>query len=274
MLLVSERASERHTSRTTQRNLTGGRWLSPALRELAANGKSECLPAVPTCFLQRLCESDVLAWVLLVRSSAAWPLESATRPARLTQFRLQYHESNIAYALYFGLAAAMLGISGFESSSQFVEEQAPGVFPLTLRNMWAGVMIFNPLISLAQLSVLPLNGVGSEPGAERATIHWNKPPKNWPGTHDWLNASVPVANIPKSVGLVIKPRETVLADLAYVTGGKPFELLVCIDAFVVLSGAVLTAYVGVTGLIRRMADDRCLPQFLLQTNALRGTNRE
>src|SRR5215217_1666695 len=38
-------------------------------------------------------------------------------------------------ALFFGFAAAMLGISGFESSANFVEEQARGVFPRTLRNM-------------------------------------------------------------------------------------------------------------------------------------------
>ena len=43
------------------------------------------------------------------------------------------------------------------------------------------------------------------------------------------------------------------------------------DAFIVLSGAVLTSYVGVMGLVRRMSMDNCLPQFLLQTNRWRGT---
>ena len=47
---------------------------------------------------------------------------------------------------------------------------------------------------------------------------------------------------------------------------------VSIDALLVLSGAVLTSYVGVLGLVRRMALDRCLPQFLLQRNELRDTN--
>lgn len=32
------------------------------------------------------------------------------------------------------------------------------------------------------------------------------------------------------------------------------------------------SYVGVTGLVRRMALDRCLPDALLHTNKLRGTN--
>jgi hypothetical protein len=39
----------------------------------------------------------------------------------------------------------------------------------------------------------------------------------------------------------------------------------------VLSGAVLTSFVGVTGLVRRMALDRCMPAFLLQENRWRGT---
>jgi hypothetical protein len=41
----------------------------------------------------------------------------------------------------------MLGISGFESSANFVEEQQPHVFPKTLRNMWIVVSIVNPLLA-------------------------------------------------------------------------------------------------------------------------------
>ena len=48
--------------------------------------------------------------------------------------------------------------------------------------------------------------------------------------------------------------------------------LVSIDALLVLSGAVLTSYVGITGLIRRMSYDRCLPMFLSKTNRWRQTN--
>jgi len=47
---------------------------------------------------------------------------------------------------------------------------------------------------------------------------------------------------------------------------------VSIDAVLVLSGAVLTSYVGVTGLVRRLALDRILFQFLLAENKLRHTN--
>lgn len=135
-------------------------------------------------------------------------------------------------ALYFGCATAMLGISGFESSSQFVQEQEKGVFPKTLRNMWMGVVIFNPLLSFLSLAVLPLRGPGG----------------------------------------ILEHRDNVLSQMGKVGGGEWLQTWVAVDAFIVLSGAVLTAYVGIGGLIRRMASDRCLPQFLLRTNSWRGTN--
>lgn len=86
------------------------------------------------------------------------------------------------------LYAALLGISGFESSANFVEEQEPGVFPKTLRNTWLATLI-------------------------------------------------------------------------------------SVDAALVLSGAVLTSFVGVNGLVARMTLDRCLPQFLLKKNGRGTTHR-
>jgi len=41
----------------------------------------------------------------------------------------------------------------------------------------------------------------------------------------------------------------------------------------VLSGAVLTSFVGVNGLVHRMTLDRCLPQFFLKTNRRGTTHR-
>ena len=66
-------------------------------------------------------------------------------------------------ALFFGFAAAMLGISGFESSANFIEEQQKGVFPKTLRNMWLAVAVFNPLISLLALGILPVTVIQQVP---------------------------------------------------------------------------------------------------------------
>jgi len=148
-------------------------------------------------------------------------------------------------ALFFGFAAAMLGISGFESSANFIEEQKEGVFPKTLRNMWAAVSIFNPLISLLSLAMLPLFVIqhGGEEG---------NPPAD----------------------LLARMGNEGLSVLGLATGdgGTWLGTMVSVDAVLVLSGAVLTSYVGVTGLVRRMTLDRCLPQFLLARNRFRGTD--
>jgi amino acid transporter len=132
-------------------------------------------------------------------------------------------------SLFYGFAAAMLGISGFESSANFIEEQREGVFPKTLRNMWAAVAVFNPLIALLALGLLPL-----------ATI----------------------ATVPPDL----------LAQMGTLSFGRALGWWVSLDAVLVLSGAVLTSYVGVTGLVRRMSLDRCLPQVLLVENRWRKTN--
>jgi amino acid transporter len=141
----------------------------------------------------------------------------------------QFSVLGFGRAIFFGVAAAMLGISGFESSANFIEEQKTGVFPQTLRNMWIAVSVFNPLISFLSLAILPLAAIQAVP-------------------------------------------EDLLAQMGRRSAGNWLALIVSVDAVLVLSGAVLTSFVGVTGLVRRMTLDRCLPQFLLQQNARRGTN--
>ena len=155
--------------------------------------------------------------------------------ADLTSDRDTGGASSVWLALFFGFSVSMLGISGFESSSNFVEEQKAGVFPKTLRNMWLAVSIFNPLMALMALSVLTLVDVDR-------------------------NQTALLAHIGQVVG-------SVWGD------GKWLSTLVSIDAALVLSGAVLTSFVGVTGLVHRMTLDRCLPQFLLRTNRRGTTHR-
>lgn len=135
-------------------------------------------------------------------------------------------------ALFFGFASGLLGISGFESSANFVEEQASGVFPKTLRNMWIAVSIFNPLIALLAMGLLPIPEITNE------------------------------AN-----------REFLLASMGNAAAGRWLQILIAVDAPLVLCGAVLTSFVGVGGLVRRMTLDRCLPQFLLKTNRRGTTHR-
>jgi hypothetical protein len=57
-----------------------------------------------------------------------------------------------------------------------------------------------------------------------------------------------------------------------ISAGYWLKLVIAVDAALVLSGAVLTGYVGITGLVHRMALDRLLPNFLLHKNPLTKTN--
>ena len=130
---------------------------------------------------------------------------------------------SLGMAIFWGFSAAMLGISGFESSANFVEEQRKGVFPKTLRNMWLAVSIFNPLMAFLALAVVPIPEV---------SLH----------------------------------ETDLLSHMGYITGGSWLATFVSIDAVLVLSGAVLTSFVGVTGLIERMTLDRILPAYFLKKN--------
>jgi amino acid transporter len=103
------------------------------------------------------------------------------------------------------------------------------VFPKTLRNMWVAVMVFNPLICLLVLGVLPIAAVQEH-------------------------------------------KEDLLAFSGVQMAGGWFRTAVAIDAALVLSGAVLTAYVGTIGLVKRLTLDRCLPQPLLKENRWRQTS--
>jgi amino acid transporter len=70
---------------------------------------------------------------------------------------------------------------------------------------------------------------------------------------------------------IIFHKDYLLSEMAHLMGGSTFKMIIVLDAAAVLSGAVLTSFVGVTGLVQRMALDQCLPQFLLKKNR-RGTS--
>ncbi len=130
---------------------------------------------------------------------------------------------SITKAILLGFAASMLGVSGFESSANFVEEQEKGVFPKTLKNMWAIVSIINPLMAVFALALF---------------------------TIPMLQSS--------------EFQNTLLIEMGNHVGGKWVAVLIAVDAFLVLSGAVLTSFVGVSGLLERMTLDRIMPQFFLK----------
>jgi amino acid transporter len=130
---------------------------------------------------------------------------------------------SLLYTIFLGFSAAMLGISGFESSANFVEEQKAGVFPKTLRNMWAIVSFFNPVIAVLLIAIIPMTTIGEH-------------------------------------------KESLLSFLGKTTGGDWLSWLISVDAVLVLCGAVLTSFVGVSGLLKRMTLDRILPNYFLKEN--------
>lgn len=137
-------------------------------------------------------------------------------------------KGGIVTALFLGFSAAMLGISGFESSANYVEEQEKCVFPKTLRNMWIVVTVFNPLIAFLALCIIPISTVTDN-------------------------------------------QDALLSIMGKTASGNWLSLLIGIDAALVLSGAVLTSFVGVGGLMKRMALDRILPELLLKKTK-KGSN--
>jgi len=177
-------------------------------------------------------ESSVVATIIFFFHLGSLVFLSATIGWYLMQhglgvFFANTHEpiahSSVTKAIFWGFSAAMLGISGFESSANFVEEQQPGVFPKTLRNMWLAVSFFNPLMAFLALAIVPI-----------PEVHMHE--------------------------------SDLLSYMAGLTGGEMLSAVISVDAFLVLSGAVLTSYIGVTGLLERMTLDRIVPAFFLKKN--------
>jgi len=140
-------------------------------------------------------------------------------------WHLPLKSGSITKAIFLGFAASMLGVSGFESSANFVEEQKQGVFPKTLRNMWSIVSVINPLMAIFALALFAIPVLQSD-----------------------------------------AYQNTLLIEMGKHVGGEWVASLIAIDAFLVLSGAVLTSFVGVTGLLERMTLDRIMPPFFLKKN--------
>lgn len=137
--------------------------------------------------------------------------------------------SSVVENLFYGYCSALLGVTGFETSSNYIEEQKPGVFPKTLRNMWIAITLINPALAVLAMGVVPIESL------------------------------VDNANFS-------------LAAVARVAVGDWFGIVIVVDAALVLAGAVLTSYVGITGMHRRLALDRIMPHLFLDVNKWRKTN--
>ncbi|KAG9411701.1 hypothetical protein AC1031_017340 [Aphanomyces cochlioides] len=67
-------------------------------------------------------------------------------------------QGSVGTALFFGFGAAMLCVTGFETSSNFVEEQQPGVFRKTMRNTRSISSFFNIILVVLCIGVLKMDG--------------------------------------------------------------------------------------------------------------------
>ncbi len=142
--------------------------------------------------------------------------------------------SDLTTTIFYGFSSAMLGISGFETSANFIEEQEAGVYPKTLRNMIISATMLNPTMSFLSFVVLPIKEI---------------------------------TNIENSGSLL----SLMATQAGQSFGGQWLFWIVSIDAVMVLSATVLTAFIGVSGLLTTMARDNLLPATFLHTNERFGT---
>lgn len=123
-----------------------------------------------------------------------------------------------------GFAAAFLGITGFESAAQIVEQLKTPTWR-TLKHIYLAVVLLvgitAPITSFLCLALLDANQL-----------------------HDFKNS--------------------LLSGLAYVEGGKTLLVILVVDAALMLFAAVNTAYVGCIGLCTTMAKQGNLPAFFLR----------
>ncbi|CAG8439050.1 15901_t:CDS:2 [Acaulospora colombiana] len=64
---------------------------------------------------------------------------------------------NPAWDIFYGTCIGLLGITGFETSANYIEDQKPGVYQKTVRNMWMLAFFFNAPISLLALAIMPMS---------------------------------------------------------------------------------------------------------------------
>lgn len=123
-----------------------------------------------------------------------------------------------------GFAAAFLGITGFESAAQIVEQLKTPTWR-TLKQIYLCVVLLvgltAPLTSFLCLALMDATQL-----------------------HDFKNS--------------------LLSGLAFVEGGKTLLFILVVDAALVLFAAVNTAYVGCIGLCTTMAKQGNLPAFILR----------
>jgi len=144
------------------------------------------------------------------------------------QISMSSYRNTFMY-IFLGYGQSFLGVSGFETSANYIQQQRKGVFKKTLRNIWGISSTFNVVLCILAFAVIPPTQMYDSQGSATQEIQ----------------------------SLVLSVMAT---NLQGYVGGKWLNTVVIIDAVTVLCGAVFTGYVGATGLILRMSEDDCLPR--------------
>ena len=131
---------------------------------LVCMGMSESGRVAATLYILHMAVLTILLCLGVAYSSVHtdlfWENMNAPFPDVTIVDRVQ--RGTLGTALLYGFSSGMLGVTGFETSANFVEEQKPGVFVKTLRNMWWGVSIYNPLLVLLSLFCFPVQEISEK----------------------------------------------------------------------------------------------------------------
>ncbi|KAH6906793.1 amino acid permease [Coprinopsis sp. MPI-PUGE-AT-0042] len=65
--------------------------------------------------------------------------------------------ASIARQIYYGICIGMLGLTGFECTPSYVSRIKPGRFPAVLRNLHMPAIVFNALLMLLVMAIVPLD---------------------------------------------------------------------------------------------------------------------
>lgn len=164
--------------------------------------------------------------------------------------------------------------------AQCIEHLHPETFIKCLWNLWIGVTVINPLLSFLAISILPIPEINAN--SDTVLSRMAMVSGEWmfgEGSSmaqllsDWMSLEafcvLSGGRWSCSYILHISSFSLILSPPLYFCAPSPLSLP---SLTLLPSTAVLTAFVGLDGLVFRMSLDKCLPVVFLQKNGWRGTN--
>ena len=185
--------------------------------------------------------------------------------------------SNIGVELYLGYCVSLLGLTGFETSANFIEEAGPfdaRDYGMQRPAAAAGLGASACASSADRVTSAAKSNPSAAPKKQRVVSVFEQTITSMWYLVILINPTIAILSLAVvPLDDIIANPSIILSQVAQNSGGSWLAYLVAIDAIMVLSGGVLTAYVGVNGLVKQLAADRCLPHFLLRTNKYTGSNQ-